>query len=163
MIDYCICIEPEESSPQYRVIESLCKDRPGKSINHTDWADLAKYPIAISIETKGPSIGYETALLQVATWHSAQWRSLHWTQQDSTSAYPRKIEFLPGIIVMQHHWWFVATALNEDGKAQTFERLLLGDTESILGVYKLSMALQKLAEWARAQHWPAFQSDVLGL
>jgi hypothetical protein len=163
MVDYCICIEPKTSSLEYRAIESLCKRRPGKSINHTDWADLAKYPIAVSIETKGPSIGYETALLQVATWHSAQWRSLHWGQQGRTSAHSWKTEFLPGIIVMQHHWWFVATALNEDGKAQTFERLLLGETESMLGIYKLSMALQKLVEWARDQHWPAFQSDVLGI
>lgn len=74
-----------------------------------------------------------------------------------------EIEFLPSIIVMQHHWWLVATALNEDGKAQTFERLLLGKTESLLGIYKLSMTLRKLVEWARDQYWPAFQSDVLGL
>ncbi|KAJ6050559.1 uncharacterized protein N7446_010668 [Penicillium canescens] len=164
MVDYCFCIEPKTNSPQYRTIESLCKKRPGKSINHTDWADLTKYPIAISIETKGPSIGYETALLQVATWHSAQWRSLCWAKQDmNLLTFSCQIEFLPGIIVMQHHWWFVATALNEGGKAQTFERLLLGETESLLGIYKLSMALQKLVEWARDQYWPAFQSDVLGL
>ncbi|KAK7432963.1 hypothetical protein QQZ08_000434 [Neonectria magnoliae] len=131
MVDYCICIEPEINSPEYRAIESLCKRRPGKSINHTEWADLTTYPIAVSIET--------------------------------ASASSMKLEFLPGIIVMQHHWWFVATALSEDGKTQTFERLLLGETESILGIYKLSMALQKLVEWARDQHWPAFQTDVMGM
>lgn len=161
MIDDCICIKPKTSSPEYRAIESLCIKRPGQSINHTDWADLTTYPIAISIETKGPSIGYETALLQVATWHSAQWRSLRWANQGPASS--MKLEFLPGIIVMQHHWRFIATALNEDGKAQTFERLPLGDTETELGIYKLSMALQKLVDCARNQHWPAFRSDVLGL
>ncbi|KAK7420812.1 hypothetical protein QQX98_002616 [Neonectria punicea] len=161
MVDYCICIEPKTNSPEYRAIESLCKRRPRKSINHTEWADLTTYPIAVSIETKGPSIGYESALLQVATWQSAQWRSLRWANEGPASS--MKLEFLPGIIVMQHHWWFVATSLNEDGKAQTFERLLLGETESILGIYKLSMALQKLVEWARGQHWPAFQTDVMGL
>ncbi|KPM38324.1 hypothetical protein AK830_g8243 [Neonectria ditissima] len=158
MVDYCICIEPDENSPEYDAIESLCEQRPGMSINHTEWADLTTYPIAISIETKGPSIGYETALLQVATWHSAQWRSLRWDNPEPASS--MKLEFLPGIIVMQHHWWFVATALNEDGKARTFERLLLGETESILGIYKLSMTLQKLVAWARDQHWPAFQTDM---
>lgn len=73
------------------------------------------------------------------------------------------MEFLPGIVVMQHHWWLVATALNEDQKAQTFERVLLGDTESILGIYKLTMALQRLIKWVRDEHWPAFQSSILGL
>jgi hypothetical protein len=133
------------------------------SINHTDWADLTKYPIAVSIETKGPSIGYETALLQVATWHSAQWRSLHWGTDSDVLAPSREIEFLPGILVMQHHWWFVATALNQNGKAQTFERLLLGETESILGIYKLFISLQKLVDWTRDQYWAAFQTSVLGL
>ncbi|PLB36074.1 uncharacterized protein BDW47DRAFT_119091 [Aspergillus candidus] len=138
MVDYCVCIEPERDSPQSRAVEGLCRWLPGQSINHTDWADLTKYPIAVSIETKGPSIGYETALLQ-------------------------EMEFLPGIVVMQHHWWLVATALNEDQKAQTFERVLLGDTESILGIYKLTMALQRLIKWVRDEHWPAFQSSILGL
>ena len=164
MVDYCICIEPERDSPQSRAIEGLCRWLPGQSINHTDWADLTKYPIAVSIETKGPSIGYETALLQVATWHSAQWRSLHWAQHGAdVSSRSQEMEFLPGIVVMQHHWWLVATALNDDQKAQTFERVLLGDTESILGIYKLTMALQRLIQWVRDEHWPAFQSSILGL
>ena len=105
MVNFCVCIEPQTSSPQYQAIETLCKKRPGKSIYHTDWADLTKYPIAISIETKAPSIGYETALLQVATWHSAQWRSLRSAKQDMTfSTFSWEVEFLPGIIVMQHRW-----------------------------------------------------------
>lgn len=161
MVDYCICIQPGTSSPQYEAIESICKHRPGKSINHTDWADLTKYPIAVSIETKGPSIGYETALLQVATWHSAQWRSMHRDTDAGDLERSGEIEFLPGIVVMQHHWWFVATALNQNGKAQTFERLLLGETESIIGIYKLFISLQKLVDWTRDQYWAAFQASVL--
>jgi hypothetical protein len=163
MVDYCICIQPEAKSPQYQAIQSLCKYRPAMSINHTDWADLTKYPIAVSIETKGFSIGYETALLQVATWHSAQWRSLHWDTDSDVLAPSKEIEFLPGIVVMQHHWWFVATALDQTGKAQTFERLLLGETESILGIYKLFISLQKLVDWTKDQYWAAFQTSVLGL
>ncbi|PWY91465.1 hypothetical protein BO94DRAFT_533612 [Aspergillus sclerotioniger CBS 115572] len=163
MVDYCICIQPATNSPQYQAIQSLCKYRPAMSINHTDWADLTKYPIAVSIETKGPSIGYETALLQVATWHSAQWRSLHWDTDGDVLASSGNIDFLPGIVVMQHHWWFVATALNQSGKAQTFERLLLGETESILGIYKLFLSLQRLVNWTRDQYWVTFQTSVLGL
>ncbi|KAL2819475.1 hypothetical protein BJX63DRAFT_439009 [Aspergillus granulosus] len=162
-VDYCICIQPGEDSPQYEAIQSLSRYRPELSINHTDWADLTKYPIAISIETKGRSLEYDAALLQVATWHSAQWRSLFWDIDGDVLAHSKEIEFLPGIIVMQHQWWFVATVLNQNGKSRTFERLLLGGTDSILGIYKLVISLQKLVEWTRDEYWPKFQAIVLGL
>ncbi|KAH8729864.1 hypothetical protein BGZ61DRAFT_447084 [Ilyonectria robusta] len=54
MVDFSICIQPGLKSPQYHAIQSLCVDRPGLSINYTDSGDLTKYPIAVSIETKGP-------------------------------------------------------------------------------------------------------------
>ncbi|KAF5017127.1 hypothetical protein F66182_10985, partial [Fusarium sp. NRRL 66182] len=129
MVDFCICIQPDASSPQHDTIQSLCVNRPAMSINHTDWGDLTKYPIAISIETKGPEQSYDTALLQVATWHSSQWRSLRWGRHDCSI---EKIEFLPGIIVIKHDWYFVATSLDKHGKARTFERIPLGSSESIL-------------------------------
>jgi hypothetical protein len=165
MIDYCVCIQPDEASSAYTTIERLCQDgRPGQSINHTDWGDLVSYPIGISIETKGPGIPYEAALVQVATWHAAQWRSIfHNRERDSVTEESWHISFLPGIIVIKHDWYFVATDRNGIGKARTFERKTLGSTESLLGIYKLVMALQKLAEWLKVEFWPAFQTDVLGL
>lgn len=129
------------------------------SINHTDWGGLTKYPIAISIETKGPEQSYDTSLLQVATWHSSQWRSLCWGRDSPIDT----IALLPGIIVIKHDWYFVATDLDKSGKARTFERIPLGGTESILGIYKLSMALLTLLQWVRDQYWPAFQTDILNL
>ncbi|KAH7267902.1 hypothetical protein B0J15DRAFT_544796 [Fusarium solani] len=84
---------------------------------------------------------------------------LCWGRRDPIDA----IEFLPGIIVIKHDWYFVATDLDRFGKARTFERIPLGSTESILGIYKLSMSLLKLCQWVRDQYWPAFQADILNL
>ncbi|KAM0414724.1 hypothetical protein ACHAPT_013431 [Fusarium lateritium] len=159
MVDFCICIQPGANSLYHDAIESLCLSRPGMSINHTDWGDLTKHPIAVSIETKGPEQSYDTALLQVATWHSSQWRSLCLGRHDPVNT----IEFLPGIIVIKHDWYFVATDLDRFGKARTFERIPLGSTESILGIYKLCMALLTLLQWVRDQYWPAFQADILDM
>ncbi|KAF5011455.1 hypothetical protein FDECE_2444 [Fusarium decemcellulare] len=158
-VDFCICIQPEADSEQHDTIHSLCRNRPAMSINHTDWGDLTKNPIAISIVAKGPEQSYDTALLQVATWHSSQWESLCWGRQpfDPIDA----IEFMAGIIVIKHDWYFVATDLDGKGHARTFERLPLGSTETVLGIYKLSMALLTLLQWARKRYWPAFQSDIL--
>ncbi|RMJ07405.1 hypothetical protein CDV36_012993 [Fusarium kuroshium] len=49
MFDFCICIKPQDSSTEARVIESFTGERPGLSINHTDWGNFCKHPIALSI------------------------------------------------------------------------------------------------------------------
>ncbi|KAH7147192.1 hypothetical protein B0J13DRAFT_584507 [Dactylonectria estremocensis] len=157
MVDFCICVQPGQKSRQFNAIQSLCVERPGLSINHTDWGDLTKYPIAVSIETKGPEQSYDAALLQVATWHASQWRSLLWERNPEST-----LEFLPGIIVIKHDWYFVATVRDDNGKARTFERVPMGSTETIPGIYKLSIALLTLLEWVRTEYWPAFQVDMLG-
>lgn len=162
MVDYCICIQPDPNSIQFQPTESLCLHRPGQSINHTDWGDLTQYPIGVSIETKGPGTAYDAALVQVATWHAAQWRSIFHGRERQPVSQVSRIPFLPGIIVIKHDWYFVATDRNGIGKARTFESLPLGSTGTMLGLYQLTMSLQKLVEWVRVEYWPAFQADMLG-
>ncbi|KAG8418946.1 hypothetical protein J3459_011866 [Metarhizium acridum] len=155
MVDFCLAIEVNEE--EERIINFLCRSRPGFSINHTDWGDLNKFPIAISVETKGHGDPYDTALLQVATWHASQWRSLRWGGKALSA-----IEFLAGIIVIGHDWRFVATVLGEDDKATTFESIPIGSTDSIFAIYTLFAALQRLKRWAESTYWPAFKCDMLG-
>ncbi|EQK99325.1 hypothetical protein OCS_04967 [Ophiocordyceps sinensis CO18] len=156
MVDFCLAIRPNEEEQQ--AIDHLCRRRPGLSINHTEWGNLTRHPIAISIETKHQGGDSAVALLQMATWHSAQWRSLRWGNPEQGN-----LEFLPGILVQGHDWKFVATTLGEDGMATTFKSLQLGNTESIPDIYKLAVSLQRLKHWAEYEYWPAFKADVLGL
>jgi hypothetical protein len=82
-----------KASIEQQRIDAMITTRPGISINHTDWGDLCKNPIVLSIETKR-QVSWEKALLQIGTWHSAQWRALRGNIQT--------IEFLAGIIVQDH-------------------------------------------------------------
>ncbi|KAH6949465.1 hypothetical protein DER45DRAFT_599938 [Fusarium avenaceum] len=103
-VDFCLCIEPPQSSIEHKTIRNLISIRPGLLINHTDWGDLCTNPIALSIETKRQD-DWNKALLQVGTWHSAQWRAL--------PTKLRAIEFLTGIIVRGHSWYFLASTLED--------------------------------------------------
>ncbi|KAH7187969.1 hypothetical protein DER44DRAFT_852911 [Fusarium oxysporum] len=152
-IDFCLCIEPQKASIEQQRIDAMITTRPGISINHTDWGDLCKNPIVLSIETKR-QVSWEKALLQIGTWHSAQWRALRGNIQT--------IEFLAGIIVQDHDWFFVASTL-EGGKSTTYHRLPLGSTYNAFALYKLLMSLQCLGSWIKEEYWPAFRSDVLKL
>ncbi|KAF5560460.1 CAMK CAMK1 kinase [Fusarium napiforme] len=150
-VDFCICVETPKESLERQKIDDAIKTRPGLSINHTDWGDLCKNPIALSIETKR-QVSWEKALLQIGTWHAAQWRSLRGNIE--------AIEFQAGIIVQDHDWFFVASTL-QDGKSTTYHRLPLGSTYNAFDLYKLLMSLQCLGAWIKDKYWPAFRKDML--
>ncbi|KAF5262735.1 hypothetical protein FOXYS1_6533 [Fusarium oxysporum] len=154
-VDFCICIKPPESSVEGRKITEAIVTRPGISISHTEWGNFCRHPIALSIETKRQA-EWEKALLQIATWHSAQWRALQFSTKVGS------IEFLAGVIVQGHSWYFVASTL-EDGVSTLYHRISLGSTESHFDLFKLLRALQCLASWIKDTYWPAFRADILKL
>lgn len=159
MIDFCLTIRPERSEQE--IIDGIRSQRPGNSINHTDWASLTKHPIAISIETKRQGEQYAAALLQIATWHSAQWRSLRWGHEDASSL--PTIEFLSGLIIQGHDWQFIPSILGRDGVSKVVRPpVQIGDTRTEPAILKLFSSLQVLKQDAEEMFWPAFKADVLG-
>ncbi|KND86762.1 hypothetical protein TOPH_08625 [Tolypocladium ophioglossoides CBS 100239] len=160
MIDFCLAIRPRRSEDQ-DIIDDIRSQRPGDSINHTDWGSLSKYPIAISIETKRHGEQYDAALLQIATWHSAQWRSLRWGRQEEVDRL-LTVEFLSGLIVQGHDWQFVPSILGKDAVSKVVRPpLQIGDTRTETGILKLFPSLQELKQDAEKRFWPAFKVDVL--
>ncbi|KAL3596037.1 hypothetical protein FPOAC2_10407 [Fusarium poae] len=157
LVDFCVSIRPAEESRTKSAIKEVCRRRPLGTINHVDSGRLNKDPIVISIETKKHGEEYGKAVTQMATWHSAQLRSLRFTCPTLM-----QIQFLPGIIVQGHVWMFVAT-VERDGRAVLFHQAPIGDTASEEGMLKLLLSLQHLKHWTEEIYWPAFQADVLGL
>ncbi|RMJ03461.1 hypothetical protein BHE90_004901 [Fusarium euwallaceae] len=157
MVDFCIIIRPGDDSDEQEMIEELCYRRPGQTINHTNWGNLCKNPVAMSIETKRHGENWDTAVLQLGTWHSAQWRSLDWDRRERVS-----IDFLPGIIIQGHDWLFVATIMRKN-RAIMYHSISIGDTKTVLGIYKLVISLQYLQRWVEKTYWPKFRAEVLGM
>ncbi|GKU14522.1 unnamed protein product [Fusarium langsethiae] len=162
LVDFCIYMQPGRDSPEQAAIDNMrYRDRPSRSINHVDSGLLNKHPIAISIETKREGEDYTNAINQMATWHSAQLRSLCYVSPGITRTLSH-IELLPGIIVQGHDWNFVAT-IQRDGKAFTFHKLPIGTTRTRQGIFKVLLALQYLKHWIQTKYWSAFKTDILGM
>ncbi|KAH7139599.1 hypothetical protein B0J13DRAFT_447773 [Dactylonectria estremocensis] len=151
MVDFCLFIRPDPGSSEERVIEAVCRLRPGQSINHTDLGNFCKHPIALSIETKRPGEQGESATLQMGTWLSAQWRSLQGPF----------ISFLPGLIVQGHVWQFVASIKDESGKPLLLQTVHLGSTDTEIGAYSLIVGLQRLKRWVKDEYWRMFIASML--
>lgn len=140
-------------------IAALKADRPGDSINHTDWGNLVQDPIVVSIETKSQSGDGVKATFQMAMWQASQWRSLRHLDPD---AWKGELAFLPGILVQGHEWWFVASIPGESGKPSTyFDKLPIGTTSSPFGICKILATLEYLRSWAEERFWPAYRVYLL--
>ena len=110
MVDFCIFVDPQDPKT-IEQIDELRARLPDESINQTDYAPLCRLPMAVSIETKRSANHWETATLQMGTWQSAQLRAMrHWKLGGSQS----DLDYVPGLIVLGHDWYFVATVCHNE-------------------------------------------------
>lgn len=157
MVDFCVHIMPDDAEKY--AIDAVRRMRPASSINHTDWGHLTSRPIVLSIETKLDGEDLTTAITQIATWQAAHWRSLVFEKTSLPD-----IDFLPGLVVQGHQWYFVATTRDPaSGKAHIYLKMLVGSTDTIIGAYQALLCLKCLKDFATEEYWPAFKSYMLPL
>lgn len=173
MVDFCMHIDPtlsvpdddddEENAEAARRIDQLRRSRPDVSINHTNYPPLVDLPIAVSIETKKGTDNWDRAVLQMGTWQAAHLRRLA-NAADPDRPSGGGIMFLPGIIIMGHFWHFVVT-VREDGAKQPIllSSILVGSTDTVLGLYKVLAGVSRLRRWSKEEFWPDFKREVLGM
>ncbi|KPA35782.1 hypothetical protein FLAG1_11498 [Fusarium langsethiae] len=213
-VDFCIHVNPmndpdlTSSSSVPIAIRRLMLQLPGNMFNFTNFVPLQDQPIALSIETKRPTEGFDVAKLQLGVWQAAHWTFLNTlihTQQEnkrikqlqaqveaqsldstqepaeqlSCEVPPRQSqsdiqplsvqqevdaqqevdprfkppEFLPGVIINGHEWWFTVTIL-EESRVKFYEKAALGSTKGTKDIYKLICSLQVLRQWIDTTYWP---------
>ncbi|KAK1506517.1 uncharacterized protein CCOS01_16569 [Colletotrichum costaricense] len=160
MVDFYIVIRPPRGSIEDITIDTITDSMPGRSINHSDWGNFTRNPIAISFETKRSDEDTNKSILQMGTWHSCQWRSLRKLAHGSPE---RKLGFLPGVMVLGHEWSFVASVPGPAEQSILYTRQRMGTTETEVGIYKILGALQLLRDWTAKEYWPAFKTGILRL
>lgn len=145
--------------------------------NHTRYAPLQKRPIAISIETKLTGRDWDTAKIQMSIWVASQLNKLEDLVAHVGGGLPG-LPFLPVIVIQGHEWYFLAAtrihgetvglmSKNKYRKASNgiqilWERVLVGSTQTILGVYQIVAAVQVLGRWCDDVYRPWFRAHVVG-
>lgn len=155
MVDYVLVIEPDaELEP---CIRELMIAKRLSSVSHAECEYLHFLLIGLSIETKRASIDEDKAEMQVATWIRAHYAKL---QQLAPSAIHMPV--LPLIIAQGHNWNFMLAKMAAPDNVVIHRELLLGGTNSMLGIYQLLAALRRLAKWMYEDYKPWFMTEVLG-
>jgi hypothetical protein len=127
-------------------------------LSTTDYTPLAERPIAVSIETKKLGENWNKATLQMSVSQAAQWNLIY--EITALGTWPNDdLDYIPGIIIQGHNWFLTLTT--REGKKTIFwNKLDLGATDTIEGIYKLVYGLQVLREWARDTYWPALRRRI---
>ncbi|KAK2666803.1 hypothetical protein RAB80_017920 [Fusarium oxysporum f. sp. vasinfectum] len=118
-VDYAMFINPKlDDDPRIEsAIESLQREMPEASVNHTTFIPLNKRPISVSIETKRLDGSGDKAVLQIGIWQAAQWKLLFEHAGDAID----KLSFIPGLVVEGHEWKLVATTHKEGKTASALD------------------------------------------
>ncbi|KAF4443458.1 hypothetical protein F53441_11422 [Fusarium austroafricanum] len=211
-VDFCVHINPknDRGSSAAAAIKQLINYLPGNVFNFTSFQPLCEQPIALSIETKRPTEGFNVAKLQLGVWQAAHWMFLNTLvetqqqnlkdkqlreqaeaqrlaaieQQDSQQSPQNTLrleqpdtllpasqqqlldprfnlpDFIPGIIINGHEWWFTVTTM-EESRVKFYEKVALGSTKGTKDIYKLICSLQILRHWVDQTYWPWLQELVL--
>ena len=134
-------------------------------LNQTTYDPLRFRPSPIAIETK-TAVAAETGESQLAVWTKA-WR----TRMSLLGA--TQIPAQPLVRVCDHAWMILfcwdeeVRIRRQDGKSEVRSNLVLmselhiGDTRSILGVYKILKAMRLLAEWMEGDFYDWFKEQIL--
>lgn len=187
-VDFCIVLR----QPSICRHPSITGINSTESINHSNHPSLLTNPIAISIETKAAAPNQEEAELQMGVWmaaHFARLRALVVCQYERRPGPSRRKEdafdaetkwrravgelgFLPGLLVLQHQWFFIAAtwtppspegSANYWGHGVTLWRMIgIGSTSRPEGICHVIYVVRCLALWAETTYWPWFKRWALG-
>lgn len=80
--------------------------------------------------------------------------------QQTPSAEPVLPDFLPGIIIQGHEWYFVVSTKVGD-QAVVWSKITMGATNSAMGIYQIILALQTIRAWVEATYWPMVRKLIL--
>lgn len=169
MVDYGIVIQPSVDSILAASIKRLCREQQIDSVNQTNANHVCFKPIAVSIETKRAAVEEDQAILQLNTWVSAHFAKLdsligtHAPNEKAKAEVRVKatMPILP-LVKVQGHDWKLLIAEKKTDSILIHGELVIGSTQSHLGVYQILAALRRLAQWVEDEYRPWWIREILG-
>ncbi|PLB50328.1 hypothetical protein P170DRAFT_508528 [Aspergillus steynii IBT 23096] len=185
MIDICVYASVDGDAELSASMTKFSNIAPTQTVNHTDYEPISIRPLLLSIETKKPGVHWDTAQLQIGSWHAAQWSFLRWAvgqkirrqragrytdihhMNEEEEAYKvneltvlSSLGVIPSVIIQGHRWLLVLSTY-EKGKTKLWTDQQFGTTQSCLDIYAAIASMRQLTAWARDVYMPWFKTSVL--
>lgn len=155
MVDYGITVgAPTISEKEVRACLRNSTGPPCDTVNPIDYEAARHEPFPIIIETKSDQGSEKEAVVQVSGWAIAYFDRLK-----TLSRGPVDIT-LPLIVIMGTSWKLFF-ACNLDDEIHIIKATHIGDTDKLVGCYKILKILKLLAEWVQTTFVNWYRDNVL--
>lgn len=164
MVDFGIYLQPSPVlRDAYKEIEPEA-DGESRYFNHTNFEQIARKPLAISIETKREDQGGSQADLQLSVWVDAHFDRLAGLRRTALNVDDRSI-WLPLLKVIGPIWYLLLARgdyneLGELAGTTVYSRYQLGDVTTYHGFFRVFSAIHALVDWAETSYRPWFERWV---
>jgi hypothetical protein len=164
MIDFGIYLQV---SPELRAAYKAIKpeaDGQSRYFNHTNFEQIARRPLVISIETKRDGQGGSQADLQLSVWVNGHFDRLADLRKTALDPSDQTI-WLPLLKVIGPIWYLLMARgdyndLGELACITVYSRHQLGDVTTYHGFFQVFAALHELIDWTETSYRPWFERWV---
>ncbi|KAL8419961.1 hypothetical protein RB594_002929 [Gaeumannomyces avenae] len=146
MVDFALVLSESEETPLgsaiLNAIRAVALDE--QSVNQSTYMPLTLRPLGVSIETK-VSTSTAEGRVQLGLWTAAwfarmqEWISIKPAAKGIPTAMP--------VILVFEHRWELSFVCDRGVKFEFIGEVLIGDTRSLVGLYKLLAVLRVLVQW----------------
>ncbi|KAH7110430.1 hypothetical protein B0J13DRAFT_462430 [Dactylonectria estremocensis] len=184
MVDFCLAVSDLDVQAAARrtlqasIAVSTQDSGIGRSINHTDYAPLTLRPVSVSIETKTPDGGTQEGKAQLAVWAATHFERLRALQSfkrrrgrnmQEDGCFNNEVWDLDDeiigmalpLLLISGSRWRLFFALDQRDTIDVLETITIGDTDTLLGCYKVVAALRELAMWSETTFKSWLMKDLL--
>ncbi|KAK7398607.1 hypothetical protein QQX98_012016 [Neonectria punicea] len=184
MVDFCLTVSDLDVQAAARrtlqaSIAAFTQDSLiDHSINHTDYEPLTLRPVSISMETEASNGGTQEGKAQLSVWaatHFARLRALKSfkrrqdrdAQRDecyhggAPSPEDEAISMALPLLLTSGSRWRLFFALDRRDTIAVLETITIGDTDTLIGCYKVVAALRDLAAWSETTFRTWLMKEVL--
>ncbi|RMJ04980.1 hypothetical protein CDV36_014357 [Fusarium kuroshium] len=173
MVDFCLAVSDTDIQAAAVRTVKACQANAGpsdsnlvRSINHTEYMPLRWRPIAVNIETKTPDGSSQEGMAQLSVWAATHFERLRALKR-SKGALLREMQTdealstaLP-LLLIQGSTWSLFFAVDGTDRIDIFNGIVIGDTTTMIGCYKVVAALRELATWSETTFRTWLLDEVL--
>ncbi|KIX09016.1 uncharacterized protein Z518_00094 [Rhinocladiella mackenziei CBS 650.93] len=155
MVDFTINLAPDNDLRR-RILEFLEDQLPSlRTVNQTMYHPLRFAPTIVGVETKAPGGSEQDADIQLGVWVSSYFKRIRMLCNN------RPVPIALPLLYVQGNQWFSLFACDTLDGTEMLTRLLVGNTNTVLGCYKVMTAIRILSEWGTTSFKQWFESSVL--
>ncbi|EEP78554.1 predicted protein [Uncinocarpus reesii 1704] len=142
------------------------KSQRDLSLSQTLDPRVGSTPHFVAVEVKTPDGAYLPSSVQLVTWMAAGLEKVRQLKEEAEqiSKEPEQGDILLpfiGISVTGHIWNLLITAKAEDGTVTMYGPIIMGDTLTFEGVFRLFMVIDEIKSWGENVYWPWMKGRIL--